>query len=98
MTAEMRAEPTARQAEALDFIAGYLARNGMPPTIREIGGAMGIASPNGVRANLTPLIRKGLLRRAEPAAGRAYSTRCYLPVAADGACPCCGRQAERSDG
>ena len=89
--AEMRAEPTARQAEVLGWIAGYLARNGMPPTIREIGGAMGIASPNGVKNHLNALVRKGLLRRAEPAAGRAHSTRCYVPVAADGACPCCGR-------
>ena len=84
-------EPTARQAEALDWITDYLRRNGMPPTIREIGDAMGIASPNGVRNHLNALVRKRLLRRAEPAAGRAYSTRCYLPVAADGACPCCGR-------
>ena len=53
-----------RQAEALEFIKEVSLRNGRPPTIREIGDALGISSTNGVRYFLGVLERKGLIERA----------------------------------
>ena len=56
--------PTPRQRRVLDTIRRHLAVHGRPPTIREIGGAVGIKSPNGVMSHLRVLERKGLTRRA----------------------------------
>ena len=84
--AARRGEPTARQAEVLAFVKAAMRRNGAPPTIREVMAAFGFAGPNGARVHLSALVRKGLLTR--PEGGRSRSS---VPVAADGACPCCGR-------
>jgi len=54
---------TARQRMALDFIGGFTARSGFPPSLREIGSAMGITSTNGVRCLLLTLERKGYINR-----------------------------------
>lgn len=96
--AARRGEPTARQAEVLAYVKGYMRATGMPPTIREIGLAMGIASPNGVRVHLDALARKGLMHRIGPDDRRQYLSRCYVPVVPDGACPCCGRPTAGEDG
>jgi SOS-response transcriptional repressor LexA len=55
---------TARQLVALRFIAEHIVRHGYPPTIREIGTAMGIRSTNAVAQHLTYLERKQLLTLA----------------------------------
>jgi len=54
---------TGRQRQALDFIVRATGERGCPPTIREIGDALGISSTNGVRYVLQALVRKGYIRR-----------------------------------
>ena len=53
-----------RQQEVLDFIRGFIDQNKMPPTYREIGQALGIASTNGVADHVKALIKKGYLSRS----------------------------------
>ena len=54
---------TARQQEIWQFLVDYVDRHGYPPTVREIGEAVGLASPSTVHAHLANLERAGLLRR-----------------------------------
>lgn len=61
---------TKRQSEILEFIKGHLDRTGYPPTVREIGKAMGLHSPSTVHAHLAKLERSGVLRR-DPSKPRA---------------------------
>src|SRR3989441_3871002 len=61
---------TGRQQEIWDFLVDYVDRHGYPPTVREIGGAVGLASPSTVHAHLANLERAGLLRR-DPTKPRA---------------------------
>src|SRR5690242_8750170 len=85
---------TGRQQEIWDFLVDYVDRHGYPPTVREIGEAVGLASPSTVHAHLANLERAGLLKRdptkpraleltgrkrAEPAAAREEEPR-GLPV------------------
>ncbi len=56
---------TARQREVLDFVAKHIDTRGFPPTIREIGAALGIESTNGVDDHLCALVVKGFIRREE---------------------------------
>src|SRR3954452_8824621 len=55
---------TGRQQEIWDFLVDYVDGHGYPPTVREIGEAVGLASPSTVHAHLANLERPGLLRRA----------------------------------
>jgi repressor LexA len=64
------AELTGRQREIWSFLVDYVDRHGYPPTVREIGGAVGLASPSTVHAHLANLERAGLLRR-DPTKPRA---------------------------
>jgi len=61
---------TTRQQEIWQFLAEYLDEHGYPPTVREIGDAVGLASPSTVHAHLANLERAGLLRR-DPTKPRA---------------------------
>ncbi len=62
---------TPRQSACLSVIVDAMIRNGYPPTLREIGAAMGIRSTNAVHDHLVALERKGaLLRTSTPAAMR----------------------------
>ena len=61
---------TARQQEIWGFLVEYVDRHGYPPTVREIGEAVGLASPSTVHAHLANLERAGLLRR-DPTKPRA---------------------------
>jgi repressor LexA len=61
---------TARQQEIWQFLVEYGDRHGYPPTVREIGEAVGLASPSTVHAHLANLERAGLLRR-DPTKPRA---------------------------
>ena len=63
-------ELTGRQQEIWTFLVGYVDRHGYPPTVREIGEAVGLASPSTVHAHLANLERAGLLRR-DPTKPRA---------------------------
>ena len=61
---------TGRQQEIWAFLTEYVDRHGYPPTVREIGEAVGLASPSTVHAHLANLQRAGLLRR-DPTKPRA---------------------------
>jgi repressor LexA len=61
---------TARQQEIWQFLVEYVDDHGYPPTVREIGDAVGLASPSTVHAHLANLERAGLLRR-DPTKPRA---------------------------
>jgi repressor LexA len=61
---------TKRQQEIFDFIHKYSAKYGYPPTVRDIGKAVGLASSSTVHAHLANLERIGLLRR-DPSKPRA---------------------------
>jgi repressor LexA len=61
---------TKRQQEIFDFIGKYSAKYGYPPTVRDIGKAVGLASSSTVHAHLANLERIGLLRR-DPSKPRA---------------------------
>jgi repressor LexA len=61
---------TGRQQEIWNFLVEYVDRLGYPPTVREIGEAVGLASPSTVHAHLANLERAGLLRR-DPSKPRA---------------------------
>ena len=63
-------ELTGRQREIWDFLVDYVDRHGYPPTVREIGEAVGLASPSTVHAHLANLERAGVLRR-DPTKPRA---------------------------
>jgi repressor LexA len=61
---------TARQREIYEFITQYVDGHGYPPTVREIGEEVGLASPSTVHAHLANLERAGYLRR-DPTKPRA---------------------------
>jgi repressor LexA len=61
---------TARQQEIWNYLVEYVDQHGYPPTVREIGEQVGLASPSTVHAHLANLERAGLLRR-DPTKPRA---------------------------
>ena len=61
---------TARQQEIWNYLVEYVDQHGYPPTVREIGEHVGLASPSTVHAHLANLERAGLLRR-DPTKPRA---------------------------
>jgi len=61
---------TKRQQEIFDFIKKYSSLHGYPPTVRDIGKAVGLASSSTVHAHLANLEKVGLLRR-DPSKPRA---------------------------
>jgi repressor LexA len=65
---------TERQRQILDFLTKYVDAHGYPPTVREIGEAVGLASPSTVHAHLANLERAGLLKR-DPTKPRALELR-----------------------
>jgi repressor LexA len=63
-------ELTARQREVLEFVESEVAHRGYPPTVREIGEALGLSSSSTVHAHLAALQDKGYLTR-DPTKPRA---------------------------
>ncbi len=61
---------TARQQEIWQFLVTYVDDHGYPPTVREIGEEVGLASPSTVHAHLANLERVGLIKR-DPSKPRA---------------------------
>jgi repressor LexA len=61
---------TERQRDILDYLREFVDDHGYPPTVREIGEAVGLSSPSTVHAHLAQLERAGLLRR-DPTKPRA---------------------------
>ena len=65
---------TERQRQILDFLTKYADAHGYPPTVREIGEAVGLASPSTVHAHLANIERAGLIKR-DPTKPRAIELR-----------------------
>jgi repressor LexA len=61
---------TKRQREIFDYIGTYLSKHGYPPTVREIGKAVGLHSSSTVHAHLAKLESLGVLKR-DPSKPRA---------------------------
>jgi repressor LexA len=61
---------TKRQQEIWEFLVRYVDAHGYPPTVREIGEDVGLASPSTVHAHLANLERAGLIKR-DPTKPRA---------------------------
>jgi repressor LexA len=61
---------TKRQQEIFDFVKRYVSEHGYPPTVRDIGKAIGLASSSTVHAHLANLEKLGMLRR-DPTKPRA---------------------------
>jgi repressor LexA len=67
-------ELTGKRREILDFIAAHQREKGYPPSVREIGEAVGLTSSSTVHTHLTTLQRQGFLRR-DPTKPRAIEVR-----------------------
>ena len=65
---------TARQQQILDFIEQEMLDRGYPPSVREIGEAVGLTSPSTVHSHLASLQRLGYLKR-DPTKPRAIEVR-----------------------
>jgi repressor LexA len=65
---------TARQRRIIEFIRKTVRDRGYPPTVREIGEAVGLASSSSVHAQLANLERRGLVKR-DPTKPRAMELR-----------------------
>lgn len=89
---------TKRQSEIFDFIKKYSAANGYPPTVRDIGRAIGLASSSTVHAHLGNLEKIGLLRRdpTKPRAIELLADRARRAVDASPRLPLVGRVAAGS--
>ena len=88
-TATLEASLTQRQREVLEYIRSSVRERGYPPSIREIGEAVGLASTSSVAHQLRTLERRGLLKR-DPHRPRAVNVRDEQrtpPPAADQADP-----------
>lgn len=82
---------TGKRRQILEFIAEHIQRNGYPPSVREIGEAVGLSSSSTVHTHLQLLQREGFLRRDptkprtlsvsfEPISGAAISPRPVVNV------------------
>lgn len=70
---------SARQQQVLDFIRETVAGRGYPPSVREIGEAVGLSSPSTVHSHLSSLARAGLIRR-DPTKPRAIEVLAAKPA------------------
>ena len=77
---------TKRQQEIFDFIKRYSAKHGYPPTVRDIGKAIGLTSSSTVHAHLANLEKIGLLKRdpSKPRAIELLGQQAYQRVAEPG--------------
>ncbi|MFE9813064.1 transcriptional repressor LexA [Streptomyces sp. NPDC005548] len=76
-------ELTSRQADVVRYITDSVARQGYPPSMREIGAAVGLSSTSSVAHQLMALEHKGVLYR-DPHRPRAYRVRpSWAPELAD---------------
>ncbi len=59
----MNKKITKKQDEVLNFIKKHIVKNGFPPSVREIGQALGLNSPATVHAHLKKLEEAGCIRK-----------------------------------
>jgi repressor LexA len=71
---------TERQREILELIAQTVRQRGYPPSVREIGEAVGLSSPSTVHSHLSALVKAGYLRR-DPTKPRAIEVTIEEPDA-----------------
>ncbi len=69
-----------RQQQVLDLIKATVSQRGYPPSVREIGEALGLSSPSTVHSHLSALVAAGLLRR-DPSKPRAIEVLDIKPTA-----------------
>jgi repressor LexA len=67
---DQRTDLTTRQRQILDYILATVRDRGYPPSVREIGDAVGLSSPSTVHSHLSALTKAGYLRR-DPSKPRA---------------------------
>ena len=72
---------TTRQQQILDYISASVQDRGYPPSVREIGEAVGLSSPSTVHSHLSALVKAGHLRR-DPSKPRAIEVVDSRAVAA----------------
>jgi repressor LexA len=86
---------TKRQQEIFTFIKRYASKYGYPPTVREIGKAVGLASSSTVHAHLANLEKYGVLRRdpTKPRAIELLFDKAKRAVTPEGSLPLVGRVA-----
>lgn len=86
---------TKRQSEIFEFIKSYSADHGYPPTVRDIGRAIGLTSSSTVHAHLANLEKVGLLRRdpTKPRAIELLVDRARRAVSPNASLPLVGRVA-----
>lgn len=78
---EQASELTRRQQQVLDYVRDEVNRRGFPPSVREIGEAVGLSSSSTVHSHLTALENKGYIRR-DPSKPRALELLDYRDTAA----------------
>jgi repressor LexA len=89
------AEPrplTTRQRQILDWIRGYLATTGMPPTRAEIAAGLGFSTPSSAEDHLQALARKGAIEML-PGAARGLRLKDLPGIPVQGTLPLVGRVA-----
>jgi repressor LexA len=69
---KLTAKLSERQQEILDFLSLFTAKNGYPPSVREIGDAVGLSSSSTVHSHLNALEDKGYIKR-DPSSARALT-------------------------
>jgi len=65
-----RSELSTRQRQVLEFLRTTVSERGYPPSVREIGEALGLSSPSTVHSHLSALVRAGYIRK-DPSKPRA---------------------------
>ena len=68
-----------RQQQVLDFLRETVADRGYPPSVREIGEAVGLSSPSTVHSHLNALVEAGMIRK-DPTKPRAIEILGDEPV------------------
>ena len=86
---------TARQRQILDWIAGYIQANAMPPTRAEIAAGLGFSTPSSAEDHLQALARKGALELL-PGSSRGLRLKRAPGVPVQGTLPLVGRVAAGS--
>ena len=91
----MELDLTKRQKEIFDFIRKYAAKTGYPPTVREIGKAVGLHSSSTVHAHLANLEKLGLVKRdpSKPRAIELLYERAKRTISSESGLPLIGQVA-----
>jgi repressor LexA len=91
----MELDLTKRQKEIFDFIRKYAAKTGYPPTVREIGKAVGLHSSSTVHAHLANLEKLGLVKRdpSKPRAIELLYEKAKRTISSEGGLPLVGQVA-----